>query len=149
VVAATDNHSAEKALAAEKGSAGTAAGALEQVSIARIPRSREVGQSFTSSIFTTLVALVAAFSLVARQRPDLVLVNGPGTCIPICASAFLLRALWLSDCRVVYVESIARTASLSLSGRILYHSRVADVVMVQWPALRKRYPRSRYAGRVF
>lgn len=31
-----------------------------------------------------------------RQRPDLVLVNGPGTCIPVVAAAWLLRLLGLA-----------------------------------------------------
>jgi beta-1,4-N-acetylglucosaminyltransferase len=61
----------------------------------------------------------------------------------------MLRLLWVSDSRIVYVESIARTASLSLSGRILYASRIADVVFVQWPGLVEKYPRARYSGRVF
>ena len=44
------------------------------------------------------------------------LVNGPGTCIPICASAWLARLLGVAGGRVVYVESIARVYRLSLSG---------------------------------
>ena len=53
------------------------------------------------------------------------------------------------DIRIVYVESIARVASLSLSGKILYHARMADAFFVQWPDLQRRFPRSRYKGRLF
>lgn len=56
--------------------------------------------------------------------------------------------LW-ADCRIVYVESIARVRKLSLSGAILYASRVADQFFVQWPELQARYPRSTYAGRLY
>jgi beta-1,4-N-acetylglucosaminyltransferase len=49
----------------------------------------------------------------------------------------------------VYVESIARVRKLSLSGRILYLSRMADVLFVQWPALQALLPRSVYAGRLY
>lgn len=77
-----------------------------------------------------------------------VLVNGPGTCIPICLAAFLLRSLG-RNCRVVYVESIARVATLSLSGWLLYSSGLADAIFVQWPELQAKYPHSTYAGRVF
>ena len=59
------------------------------------------------------------------------------------------RFLGLMDTRIVYVESIARVASLSLSGRILYHVRAAAAFYVQWPALRARHPRSAYAGRLY
>ena len=37
-----------------------------------IPRSREVGQSYSTSVWTTLVALWTAFAIVFRERPQLV-----------------------------------------------------------------------------
>lgn len=75
--------------------------------------------------------------------------NGPGTCIPICFWAWFLRLIGLSDCRIVYIESIARVTSLSLSGKILYHARVADMLLVQWPRLSELYPRAQYVGRLY
>ena len=42
------------------------------VTVKRIPRSREVGQSYLTSVWTTLVALFAAISIVWSHRPDLV-----------------------------------------------------------------------------
>ena len=109
-----------------------------------IPRSREVGQSYITSVATTIYSSMFAVRLVWQQRPNLVswhmrrfatlrahfrphphqtgtacywhvcvslayllspfasqlhrtaaaaqvLANGPGTCIPVCASAFLFR----------------------------------------------------------
>jgi beta-1,4-N-acetylglucosaminyltransferase len=38
-----------------------------------IPRSREVGQSYLTSIWTTLVALWMAFVIVYQERPQLVM----------------------------------------------------------------------------
>jgi beta-1,4-N-acetylglucosaminyltransferase len=60
-----------------------------------IPRSREVGQSYLTSVWTTLVALAAAFQMVWGARPDLLLVNGPGTCLPIVAAAVVCRCVCL------------------------------------------------------
>ena len=51
--------------------------------------------------------------------------------------------------RIVYVESIARVRKLSLSGLLLYLSRAADVLFVQWPELQLHYPRSTHAGRLY
>ena len=51
-----------------------------------------------------------------------------------------------ADARVLFVESIARVETLSLTGRILYAARLADEVLVQWPALHARYPRARLIG---
>lgn len=117
-------------------------------SITTIPRSREVGQSFITSALTTTIALFHAVTAVLKQRPDVVLCNGPGTCIPVCIAAVLVRLLGIGHGRIIYVESIARVYRLSLSGKILYHTRIADAFFVQWKELQELYPRSVFAGRM-
>jgi len=105
-----------------------------------IPRSREVGQPWLSSALTTARASLWAALLVLRERPDLLLANGPGTCVPLAVAAFLWRAAGACGTRVAYVESVARVRRLSLSARLLRALRVPDVLLVQWPALAERYP---------
>ena len=51
--------------------------------------------------------------------------------------------------RIVYIESIARVSTLSLSGKLLYHLRIADLFLVQWQELKDRFPRAVYAGRLY
>ena len=114
--------------------------------ISHIPRAREVGQSYLSSILTTLHSQLCCVPYVVRARPDVLLVNGPGTCIPVCVMVFLLRLLGVCRGRIVYVESICRVNSLSLSGRMLL--LFADHVLVQWPHLADRYRRCRFIGRL-
>ncbi|XP_029419686.1 UDP-N-acetylglucosamine transferase subunit ALG14 homolog isoform X2 [Nannospalax galili] len=114
--------------------------------IHRIPRSREVQQPWLSTVFTTLRSMWLSFPLVQRIKPDLVLCNGPGTCIPICVSALLLGILGIKKVIIVYVESICRVETLSLSGKILLH--LSDYFIVQWPALKEKYPKSVYLGRI-
>lgn len=75
-----------------------------------------------------------------------VLCNGPGTCVPLCAAGLLLGLLGLHKVLLVYVESVCRVETLSLSGRILYP--VADYFFVQWSTLRDKYPKSIFLGRV-
>ena len=111
-----------------------------------LPRSREVGQSYLSSIPFTLYALIRAFVLMLRIRPSLVLCNGPGTCVPIAAGAIALRWLGIKYVTVIYVESICRVESLSLSGKLLLP--FADHFLVQWPTLATKYPRARFIGRL-
>ncbi|KAK3272390.1 hypothetical protein CYMTET_19312, partial [Cymbomonas tetramitiformis] len=67
VVAKTDGLSADKALRAEEESGSK----LKEYDIVKIPRSREVGQSWTSSVGTTLRAFLSCILLVAGKRPDL------------------------------------------------------------------------------
>ncbi|XP_027392244.1 UDP-N-acetylglucosamine transferase subunit ALG14 homolog [Bos indicus x Bos taurus] len=112
----------------------------------RIPRSREVQQSWLSSVLTTLYSMWLSFPLTYRVKPDLVLCNGPGTCVPICISALLLGILGVKKVIIVYVESICRVEHLSLSGKILFH--LSDYFIVQWPTLKEKYPKSVYLGRI-
>ncbi|GAA6099575.1 UDP-N-acetylglucosamine transferase subunit ALG14 homolog [Tachysurus ichikawai] len=75
-----------------------------------------------------------------------VLCNGPGTCIPLCTAGLLSGILGFKRVLLVYVESICRVESLSLSGKILYH--FADYFFVQWKPLKAKYPKSIYIGRI-
>jgi beta-1,4-N-acetylglucosaminyltransferase len=106
-----------------------------------IPRSREVGQSYLSSVLTTARAFGASLALVGRLAPDVILCNGPGTCIPICLAAFLFRLFGLRHSNIVFVESFCRVQSLSLTGKILYYT-IADVFLVHWTQLHAKLPHS-------
>lgn len=107
-----------------------------EVKWAVIPRSREVGQSWASSLGTTLVACLHCVWLVGRGPPDLLLVNGPGTCVPVVGAAVLMRLLGCGATCITFLESVCRVQSLSLTGRILLP--LADALMVQWPALAEK-----------
>lgn len=139
VSAATDALSATKAAARERRWAAEADDDQQQpqqsFKLLTIPRSREVGQPWVSSAFTTARACLYAFCLIPRERPALLLANGPGTCVPLCAAAVLWRALGVCQTRIAYVESVARVRRLSLSAKLLRGLRLVDVLMVQWPAL--------------
>lgn len=114
-----------------------AAGALgARARLLRIPRAREVGQPAATAILSTCRACLVALRLVAAVRPDVLLVNGPGTCVPVALAALGLNLLGLTDCRIVFVESICRVQSLSATGRLMYW--LADAVHVQWPELHRR-----------
>ena len=136
----------------------------------RIPRSREVRQSYLTSVFTTVRATASAVPLIVRERPSLLLCNGPGTCIPICAAYLILKVRvykfstlqWqvfysarlceqvfsLRTRLLVFVESVCRVKSLSVSGLILYYSHIADEIIVLWPELVQKFPRVRYLGNI-
>jgi beta-1,4-N-acetylglucosaminyltransferase len=107
-----------------------------------IPRSREVGQSYLSSVFSTLYSFYFAFVLVGRLQPQLILCNGPGTCIPICFAALIYRVLgvWKTSCKIVFVESYCRVQTLSLTGKLLYYA--ADLFIVHWKELQGKYPKT-------
>ena len=109
-------------------------------------RTREVKQSWLSTILTTVICTVDCFMLIWRLRPGLILCNGPGTCVPICYCAFMMRFLGIYRPTIVYVESFCRVKSLSLSGKLIYP--IADKFIVQWPELTQLYHKALYIGRV-
>lgn len=107
----------------------------------RIPRSREVGQSYMTSIFTTLHAFLYSVRIIYEVKPDLILCNGPGTCLPVVVSAFLARILGLGgEGKVIFAESFCRVQNLSLTGKLLYP--IVDRFIVHWEELHMKYPKS-------
>ena len=141
-VLATSDHVSEPAMwRAENVNNTSGSSTTSAVHVCRIPRSREVKQSYVTSVWTTLVALFACFSLLWRERPQLLLVNGPGTSLPVVLVAKLLSTLRLTPhCDVVFFESVARINSLSLTGKILLKLRLCSLFLVQWQELQQKYP---------
>ena len=118
--------------------------------IHKLYRSRKVGQSYVTSVFTTIIAILYSIPLMFRIKPRLLLVNGPGTCVPCCLIVFIFSKIMclMPKCQICFTESICRVKTLSLTGKILYHLKVADLIFVQWSELQKKYPNSIYLGRL-
>lgn len=81
-----------------------------------------------------------AWRLLRRDRPDAILSTGAGLAVPFFLVGKLLGM------RLVYVESVTRIETISLSGRLVY--RLADRFFVQWPQAAEQLPRAEYAGSV-
>jgi beta-1,4-N-acetylglucosaminyltransferase len=138
VVAEGDQNSVDRLLAIEKDS---------EYKIYTITRSRKVRQSYMSSIIPTLKSAIECLLLLLHSRPDLILANGPATCVPVCIVAFFLKVFFImSSCKIVYVESFCRVKTLSLSGKILLY--FTDMFVVQWPDLKKKSRKIKYFGRL-
>ncbi|KAK8945776.1 hypothetical protein KSP40_PGU021457 [Platanthera guangdongensis] len=150
IAAGTDNMSLQKARVLEDSlleNKGIGNKNIEKlVYFEQIYRSREVGQSYITSIYTTMLALVHALWLMLKFRPEVIICNGPGTCIPICLVAFIFKVIGVRWSSIFYIESIARVRRLSLSGLLLYKLHLADQFYVQWPQLQRKYPRAHYVG---
>jgi UDP-N-acetylglucosamine:LPS N-acetylglucosamine transferase len=70
-----------------------------------------------------------------------VITTGSAVAVPF---AWLGR---LAGAQIVFVESLARTETPSLTCRLV--APVADRIFVQWPELAEIVPGARYAGTVF
>ena len=101
----------------------------DEVILAHGPTNRSLGKLLRN--------LVLAWRVVRRERPDAILSTGAALALP-----FFLAGR-LHGCRLVYVESLTRTRSLSLTGRLVYP--LAHAFFVQWPdATRRR--KARFVG---
>jgi UDP-N-acetylglucosamine:LPS N-acetylglucosamine transferase len=98
-----------------------------------------LGHSPTNRNLGNLIRNVGlAWRLLRRERPDVILSTGAGLALPFFLIGKALRI------RCVYVESVTRSESLSLTGRLVYP--LADAFFVQWPGLAARLDKAIYAG---
>ena len=108
-------------------------------------RPLQVGQSYVSSVYTSLKALMFCLLPVVTHQPQLLLVNGPGTCLPVALVTWLLHVSRLSTCQIIFVESLCRVKTLSLTGKILQHFATESLVL--WPELAEKHPKTKYIGK--
>ena len=106
--------------------------AEERVALGSGPTNRSLGALISN--------LGLAWRLLRRERPDAILSTGAGLSVPFFVVGKLLGI------RLVYVESVTRIETISLSGKLVY--RLADRFFVQWPQAAERRRRAIYAGSV-
>jgi glycosyltransferase involved in cell wall biosynthesis len=82
-----------------------------------------------------------ALRIVRRHNLQAIVTTGAGVAVPFV----LLGRLF--GVNVVYIESMARITSPSLTGRLVYP--FADTFIVQWPALQRYFKRALLFGTVF
>lgn len=70
-----------------------ARGRDEDYTVVEVPRARRVHQSFLTAPWTTLMSLAFTMRVIALDPrfADVVIMNGPGTCVPICLAVFAAR----------------------------------------------------------
>ena len=93
----------------------------------------------TRNVKTLLRNLPLAWRIVRKLEPAVILSTGAALAVPFAWVGRILGA------KVVYVESLTRIESVSLSYRLV--APVAHRLYVQWPELAAR-TRARYAGNV-
>jgi len=150
IVSHGDTLSAKKAMALESIKANTSTHHAAY-NVITIPRARRVHQHLLTTPFTSLKSLgvciyYVTFTPLTSGKPfaDVVLLNGPGTCVMVCIAAYIAKFLGLPSPKLVYVESFARVRRLSLSGKIL--RRFVDRFVVQWPQLATADPKADFRG---
>ncbi|KAL9480950.1 hypothetical protein ACSS6W_005736 [Trichoderma asperelloides] len=117
-----------------------------------VTRARKVHQPLWSTPFTALLSILDIFPAllvspgneVGRKLryPSRVFSNGPATGFFVALAIHLLKMLYIvpeSCMKVIYIESWARISTLSLTGKLLLHTGIADVFVVQHEEVAMRY----------
>jgi UDP-N-acetylglucosamine:LPS N-acetylglucosamine transferase len=98
------------------------------------------GDSRIMSVLRTLLTLLLSVIYFLIYRPKVVISCGTGLTVPIFYSARLLGI------RTVFIESMSRVETLSITGRLLLGK--TDLFMVQWQELAEKIPGAVYGGQL-
>ncbi|EPE07645.1 glycosyltransferase family 1 protein [Ophiostoma piceae UAMH 11346] len=131
-----------------------------------IVRARHVHQPLFAAWYTTLLSALSIVQALRRapkprarskeqpraafDYPNLIVTNGPGTGFIVSLVAFVLRMLFIipaNRCSVLFIETWAHVSTLSMTGKLFYYSRIADMFVVQHEQLAKNTG-EKYIGEV-
>ncbi|KAH7320825.1 glycosyltransferase family protein [Stachybotrys elegans] len=117
-----------------------------------VTRARRVHQPLWSTPFTALRSVVDIFPILlsppasvaakGRRFPSQVFSNGPATGLFVAVAVHALKLFYVvpeDQMSFIYIESWARITSLSLTGKLLYHAGLADVLVAQHGEVAAKY----------
>ena len=99
-----------------------------------------VGECNRQHPLKTLMVMAKCIKIVLKERPSVVISTGaaPGCLLCIIAKIFGAKIVWL--------DSIANTEKLSLSGSII--RPFANLILSQWPEVAAKYKNVEFCGAV-
>lgn len=120
-----------------------------------VTRARHVHQPLWSTPWTSLMSFLDIFPVLLlppsadggrkpkpRHYPGIIFSNGPATGFCVALAVHTLKMLGLvpeDRMRFVYIESWARISTLSLTGKLLFYTGLADAFYVQHEEVAGRY----------
>jgi len=107
---------------------------------ARFGRVYVVGESNRQHPVRVLRALMCCARITLRERPTVIISTGAAVG---CMMALLGK---LTGARIAWIDSIANTEHLSLSGRLV--RPFADLILTQWPDVAQRHKGVEYVGHI-
>ncbi|MDD3303436.1 MAG: polysaccharide biosynthesis protein [Clostridia bacterium] len=91
-------------------------------------------------IWTILYNIIKCISIIIKFKPETIVTTGAQVGGIMC---FLGK---IAKKRIIYIESLAKIDSLSVTGKMVY--KFADKFYVQWESLVKKYEKAEYIGRL-
>jgi len=106
----------------------------------QIARTYIIGECNRRELWNVFRIMAFAFRCHRNERPDALITTGS---LPLAIVALMFK---LMGTRIIWIDSIAQVDKPSLSGRLVY--LFADLFIVQWPNLLKRYRKAIYRGQL-
>lgn len=101
----------------------------------------QVNRKEWNFIFKMLINCYRSFIIINKESPQYIVSTGVLSTIPICLFGKLKGS------KLIYIESFAKVSSATLTGKLLY--KFADQFYVQWPQMKKIYPKAIYLGGIY
>ncbi|TRZ36826.1 polysaccharide biosynthesis protein [Niallia circulans] len=92
-------------------------------------------------IFILLFNILKSLLILIKNRPKYIITTGAGVVIPFCLLGKVMGA------KVLFIESFAKVNTPTITGRVVY--KFADEFFIQWPNLKKYYPKAKYRGTIY
>lgn len=106
----------------------------------RLGKTYIVGECNREHPIRTFAVMMRCLKIALIERPNIVISTGAAPALLLCLSAKLFGA------KIVWLDSIANTEKLSMSGRMI--RPFADLILSQWPEVAAKYKNVEYVGAV-
>ena len=91
--------------------------------------------------FRLLSASLRSLLIILSESPDIILSTGAGIAVPACYIGKILGK------KIIFLASGACVERLNLSSKLIYP--IADLFIIQYLDLSKKYPKSKFAGNLY
>ena len=95
---------------------------------------------FLFIIYSMIYLFIKELIILLKEKPDIIMSTGSEIAIPAFLISKFLRI------KTIFVESLTRVTELSGTGKILIH--IADLFLVQWERLSKKYKHALFKGNI-
>lgn len=92
-------------------------------------------------IFKLLYNCFKSLYYYIKFHPDYIITTGTHTAGPMCCIGKILGS------KIIYIETFANIKTKTSTGKLIYH--FADHFIVQWPSMKKVYPKAIDGGWIY
>lgn len=99
-----------------------------------------IGPTKISMFVNMIIVTIQSLKILYKEKPKVIISSGADVTIPICYLGKLFGK------KILFIESLCRINDLSYSGKLIYP--IANLFLVQWEQLTKKYSKAKYWGSV-